>query len=52
MIVLGAYLKIKPLISLDNIICGIKDSLPVRHHHLLPVNEDAVKRGLEIVKEL
>jgi 2-oxoglutarate ferredoxin oxidoreductase subunit gamma len=52
MIVLGAYLKIKPLISLDNIIYGIKDSLPARHHHLLPVNEDAVKRGLEIVKEL
>jgi 2-oxoglutarate ferredoxin oxidoreductase subunit gamma len=52
MIVLGAYLKIKPLISLDNVLHGIKDSLPARHHHLLAVNEDAVKRGLEIVKEL
>jgi 2-oxoglutarate ferredoxin oxidoreductase subunit gamma len=52
MIVLGAYLKIKPLISLENVLHGIKDSLPARHHHLLPVNEDAVKRGLEIVKEL
>jgi 2-oxoglutarate ferredoxin oxidoreductase subunit gamma len=52
MIVLGAYLKIKPLISLENVLHGIKDSLPARHHHLLPVNEDAVKRGLEIVTEL
>jgi 2-oxoglutarate ferredoxin oxidoreductase subunit gamma len=52
MIVLGAYLKIKPLISLDNILHGIKDSLPARHHHLLQVNEDAVKRGLEIVRKL
>jgi 2-oxoglutarate ferredoxin oxidoreductase subunit gamma len=31
---------------------GIKDSLPARHHHLIPVNEDAIKRGMEIVKEL
>ena len=49
MIVLGAFLKIKPIILLDNIIHGIKDSLPARHHHLLPVNEDALKRGMEIV---
>jgi 2-oxoglutarate ferredoxin oxidoreductase subunit gamma len=52
MIVLGAFLKIKPLISFENIVKGLKDSLPVRHHHLLPVNEDAVKRGMEIVKQV
>jgi 2-oxoglutarate ferredoxin oxidoreductase subunit gamma len=52
MIVLGAYLKIKPLVSLENVLNGIKDSLPARHHHLIPVNEDAIKRGMEIVKEL
>jgi 2-oxoglutarate ferredoxin oxidoreductase subunit gamma len=52
MIVLGAFLKIKPLVTLDNVIQGIKDSLPARHHHLLQVNEDAVKRGMEIVQAL
>jgi 2-oxoglutarate ferredoxin oxidoreductase subunit gamma len=52
MIVLGAFLKIKPLISLENVIHGIKDSLPARHHHLLAVNEDAVRRGMEIVREV
>lgn len=52
MIVLGAFLKIKPLVSLDNILQGIKDSLPSRHHHLLPVNEDAVRRGMEIVQAM
>jgi 2-oxoglutarate ferredoxin oxidoreductase subunit gamma len=52
MIVLGAYLKIKPLVHPENIIKGIKDSLPVRHHHLIPVNEDALKRGMEIVKKI
>lgn len=51
MIVLGAYLKIKPIVELDNVMKGLKKSLPERHHHLLPVNEKAIKRGLEIVKE-
>jgi len=52
MIVLGAFLKIKPLIKLGNIIKGIKDSLPERHHHLIPANEEAVKRGMQIVREV
>lgn len=52
MIVLGAYLKIKPLVSMESVLKGLKDSLPERHHHLIPVNEEAVKRGMEIVKEL
>jgi 2-oxoglutarate ferredoxin oxidoreductase subunit gamma len=51
MIVLGAYLKIKPLITTENIIQGIRESLPERHHHLIPVNEDALKRGMEIVRK-
>lgn len=51
MIVLGAYLKIKPIIKTENILHGLKDSLPQRHHHLIPVNEDAIKRGREIVRE-
>jgi 2-oxoglutarate ferredoxin oxidoreductase subunit gamma len=52
MIVLGAFLKIKPLIAIENVVKGIKDSLPARHHHLIPVNEDAVKRGMEIATRI
>jgi 2-oxoglutarate ferredoxin oxidoreductase subunit gamma len=52
MIMLGAYLKIKPIIQFDNIIKAIKNSLPARHHHLIPVNEEALKRGMEIVKHI
>ncbi len=51
MIVLGAYLKVKPVIKFENIIQGLKKSLPQRHHHLIPLNEDAIKRGLNIVKK-
>ena len=52
MIVLGAYLKIKPVVKLENVLAGLKKSLPERHHHLIPVNEEAIKRGFDIVKEV
>ncbi|WP_088656080.1 2-oxoacid:acceptor oxidoreductase family protein [Geofilum rhodophaeum] len=49
MIVLGGYLKIKPLVSLDNVMLGLKKSLPERHHRLLPMNQAAIERGGEII---
>ncbi|MFC2113520.1 2-oxoacid:acceptor oxidoreductase family protein, partial [Bacteroidota bacterium] len=52
MIVLGGYLKIKPIVKLENVLAGLKKSLPPRYHHLIPVNEEAVKRGMEIVYEV
>ncbi len=51
MIVLGAYLKINPVVDMENVIKGLKKSLPERHHHLIPANEAALKRGMEIVSE-
>ncbi|NCD42703.1 MAG: 2-oxoglutarate ferredoxin oxidoreductase subunit gamma, partial [Bacteroidia bacterium] len=41
MIVLGAYLKIKPVVKMENVIKGIEKSIPSRHHHLIPLNEQA-----------
>ena len=52
MIVLGGFLKIKPVVKLENVIKGIKKSLPERHHHLIKINEDGIKRGMEIVYEV
>ena len=52
MIVLGGYLKVKPVVKLDNVLKGLKKSLPERYHHLIPVNEEAIKRGMEIVNEV
>ena len=51
MIVLGAYLKVKPVVKLENVLNGLKKSLPSRHHHLMGMNEGAIKRGTEIVSE-
>lgn len=50
MIVLGAYLKVNDVVKMENVIKGLKKSLPERHHHLLPLNEKAINRGMEIVK--
>jgi len=52
MIVLGAYLKIKPIVSMENVMKGLKKSLPERHHFMLPQNEKAITRGTEIVYEV
>ena len=49
MIVLGGFLKVKPIIKLENVIKGLKKSLPERYHNLIPMNEKALKRGEEII---
>lgn len=51
MIVLGGYLKVKPIVSLDAVLSGLKKSLPTRHHGLIPMNEVALKKGMEIVRQ-
>lgn len=49
MIVLGAYLKVKPLIAFEDVIAGLKKSLPKRHHKLLPINEKALTIGADMI---
>jgi 2-oxoglutarate ferredoxin oxidoreductase subunit gamma len=52
MIVLGAYLKIRPIVDMTNVIKGLQKSLPARYHKLIPVNEEAIKRGMSIVSKI
>ena len=49
MIVLGAFLNIKPIVKMENVISGLKKSLPERYHHLIPMNENAITVGKEKV---
>ena len=51
MIVLGAYLKVKPIVKLENVIRGLKKSLPERYHRLIPLNEDAITMGMKNVNK-
>ncbi|HOV11988.1 MAG TPA: 2-oxoacid:acceptor oxidoreductase family protein [Bacteroidales bacterium] len=52
MMVLGAYLKIKPIIQPEFIRKGLEKSLPARHHNMIPDNEKAIEIGKQIIKEL
>ncbi|MCL3778920.1 2-oxoglutarate ferredoxin oxidoreductase subunit gamma [Prolixibacteraceae bacterium JC049] len=47
MIILGAFLKVKPLIDMSSLEKGLEKSLPERHHKLIPLNLEAVNKGLE-----
>ena len=52
MVVLGAYLKMKPVVTMDNVIKGLKKSLPPRRHNLIPMNEQAITVGMNAVVEV
>jgi 2-oxoglutarate ferredoxin oxidoreductase subunit gamma len=52
MIVLGAFLQKKPIIKMDNIIEGIKKVLPERYHHLIPLNRQAIEKGMELAEKI
>jgi 2-oxoglutarate ferredoxin oxidoreductase subunit gamma len=52
MIVLGGVLKVVPIVQLNSVMLGLKETLPERHHKLIPTNETAVKKGMEIIQEM
>lgn len=49
MVVLGAMLKIRPVVTMESVIAGLKKSLPERHHHLIPMNEQAIQKGMSLI---
>lgn len=51
MIVLGSYLKAHPIVSIESVMKALRKTLPDRHHHLLPMNEDAIRRGTELLEK-
>ncbi|MDR4988500.1 MAG: 2-oxoacid:acceptor oxidoreductase family protein [Bacteroidales bacterium] len=50
MIVIGGFLKVKPIIELENVTKGLQKVLPERYHHLIALNEQAIHKGMEIIK--
>ena len=51
-VVLGAYLKMKPVVTMENVLKGLKKSLPPRRHNLIPMNEEAITVGMNAVVEV
>ncbi len=49
MLVLGALVKLVPIISPQTLLVALKDTLPKRHHGLIPLNEKAIEMGMSLV---
>lgn len=52
MLVLGGLLKVREIASVDDVVKGLHKALPERHHKLIPMNEAAIRRGMEIIKKM
>lgn len=52
MIVLGGLLKVCPMVTIDSVLKGLRKTLPERHWNLIPMNEEAIRKGMEIIEEV
>ena len=50
MIILGAFLEKKPIVKIENVLSALRKVLPERHHHLIPVNEQALEIGRKFAR--
>lgn len=51
MIVLGGLLKLCPMVQIESVLKALRKTLPERHHHLIPKNEEAIHIGMDIIRE-
>lgn len=49
MLVLGALVKLNPIVNADTLLTALKETLPQRHHKLIPLNKDAIEMGMSLV---
>lgn len=52
MIMLGAYLHLKPIVSIESVLEALKKVLPVKYHNMLPANEWALLKGEELMHDM
>lgn len=52
MIMLGAYLQLKPVVQNDSILEALAKVLPEKYHHLLPINRQALELGEALARAL
>lgn len=52
MLVLGGFLKVRPIATVEDVVRGLHKALPERHHKLIPMNEEAIRRGMELIRKM
>lgn len=50
MVMLGAMLELLPVLSIESIEAALKAHLPERHHKLLPLNSQALRKGAQAAR--
>lgn len=50
--ILGGYLKVRPVVKMENVMEGLKHTLPERAWKMLSQNEEAIHHGGEIIKQI
>ena len=49
MMILGGLMKVRPVVTIESVLKALRKTLPERHHHLIPMNEEAIRKGMEII---
>lgn len=49
MIILGALIKLTQIASPSTIMAALTETLPKRHHELIPLNQKAIEMGMSLV---
>lgn len=52
MLLLGALIEVRQIVSIEKVVEGLHHALPPRHHALIPQNEAAIMRGRELPVEV
>ena len=51
MVMLGAYIEVAHAVTVDTVMNNLKAMFGERKAHLLPINREAIERGMECVRE-
>lgn len=52
MIILGAYLHVRPVVEVDSVLAALAQVLPKKYHHTLELNERALLCGEELAYDI
>ncbi|SHK06128.1 2-oxoacid:acceptor oxidoreductase family protein [Desulforamulus aeronauticus] len=50
-IILGVLIELTGIVSLEAVVESLKKVLPARRHNLIPVNQQALEKGMQLAKE-
>jgi 2-oxoglutarate ferredoxin oxidoreductase subunit gamma len=49
MLLLGLLVKINNIVKKETLVQALKEALPERHHHLIPLNVKAIEMGMGLI---